>query len=159
MTTSNRSPVARASMLIRRPVADVFEAFTSADTLTKFWLSRASGPLEEGKRVSWEFMVKGATVETFVERFERNTRIDIRWSDETKVTWSFEARPDSTTKVTVENWGIGGDLEESMNTALEATQGFTIVLCDAKTLLEGGVSANLVRDKALLIQEQIDARQ
>ncbi len=35
--------------------------------------------------------------------------------------------------------------------AVGAAEGFSIVLCDLKTLLESGTSANLVRDKAELI--------
>jgi hypothetical protein len=34
---------------------------------------------------------------------------------------------------------------------VNATEGFSIVLCDLKVLLESGHSANLVKDKAQLI--------
>ena len=37
-----------ASMLIRRPPAEVFAAFVNPMTLRKFWLSDASGPLAPG---------------------------------------------------------------------------------------------------------------
>lgn len=37
-----------------------------------------------------------------------------------------------------------------------ATEGFSIVLCDLKTLLESGRSAGLVRDKARLIAQAIN---
>lgn len=69
-----------------------------------------------------------------------------------------EARSDGTTKLKVENAGFKGDARQAIEAALEATQGFTIVLCDLKTLLEQGVSANLVRDKAALIQEKLSAK-
>jgi uncharacterized protein YndB with AHSA1/START domain len=157
MPTAEPSPSAKASMLIRRPVADVFNAITSADVLTKFWLSSTSGPLQAGKRVHWEFMVKGAAVETFVRELERDTRILLEWSDGTTVEWTLQSRPDGTTRLAVENAGFKGELDEVLETALESTQGFTIVLCDLKTLLEQGASANLVRDKARLIQEQLAA--
>jgi hypothetical protein len=39
--------------------------------------------------------------------------------------------------------------------ATNNVEGFTIVLCDLKTLLESGRSANLVRDKAELITRQM----
>ena len=38
--------------------------------------------------------------------------------------------------------------------ALGATEGFAIVLCDLKSLLEQGVSGGMVRDKARLIAAQ-----
>jgi hypothetical protein len=40
---------------------------------------------------------------------------------------------------------------------VNATEGFTIVLCDLKTLLESGRSANLVRSKAALIAATLAA--
>ena len=46
-------PIARTGMLIRRPVADVFEAFINPDITTKFWFTRSSGRLEAGKQVQW----------------------------------------------------------------------------------------------------------
>lgn len=44
-----------------------------------------------------------------------------------------------------------------MEQAVNATEGFSIVLCDLKTFLETGRSANLVRDKAKLIAESLEA--
>ncbi len=38
-------PIARATMLIRRPIEDVFNAFIDPSITTKFWFSRSSGPL------------------------------------------------------------------------------------------------------------------
>ena len=41
------------SMMIRKPVAEVFEAFIDPVTTTKFWFTRSSGKLEEGKKLIW----------------------------------------------------------------------------------------------------------
>ena len=41
-------PAAKTGMLIRRPAADVFEAFVNPDITTKFWFTRSSGRLEAG---------------------------------------------------------------------------------------------------------------
>ena len=35
-------PIAQASFLIRKPVAEVFEAFANPDVTTKFWLERST---------------------------------------------------------------------------------------------------------------------
>ena len=146
------SPVARASMLVRCPPAKVFQAFVSPEFLTKFWLSRASGPLEPGKTVTWDFMVPGASAKTRVEEMLRDRLIRISWDDGTTVTFAFEPYPDGATRVEVLNEGFSGDAEEAMAAALEATQGFTIVLCDLKATLEHGQSMGFVRDKARLIE-------
>ena len=39
-------PVMNTGMLIRKPVADVFEAFIDPDVTTKFWFTKSSGRLE-----------------------------------------------------------------------------------------------------------------
>jgi uncharacterized protein YndB with AHSA1/START domain len=37
-------------MLIRKPVANVFEAIVNPDITTKFWFTKGSGRLELGKQ-------------------------------------------------------------------------------------------------------------
>jgi uncharacterized protein YndB with AHSA1/START domain len=145
------SPIAKVNMLVRRPPAEVFDAFVRPEILTKFWLSRASGPLEPGKTVTWEFMVPGASAETYVAEMVRDRLIRISWDDGTTVSFTFEPYSDGGTRVEVVNGGFSGNAEEVMEAALEATQGFTIVLCDLKATLEHGQSLGFVRDKALLI--------
>ena len=46
-----KAMIAKTEMLIRRPVAEVFEAFTNPDITTKFWFTKSSGQLETGKRL------------------------------------------------------------------------------------------------------------
>jgi uncharacterized protein YndB with AHSA1/START domain len=138
--------IAKASMLIRRPVAEVFDAFVNPDTITKFWLESTTGPLAEGAQVGWHFMVPGATETVTVTAFEDQRRIAFDWSDGNSVDMGFEAHGNDTTCLAVEVTGF-----ENENAVVNATEGFSIVLCDLKTLLESGRSANLVRDKAELI--------
>jgi hypothetical protein len=57
------------------------------------------------------------------------------------------------TRVAVEVTGFKDD--NGVDSIVNATEGFSIVLCDLKTLLETGHSANLVRDKAELIAESL----
>jgi hypothetical protein len=47
--------------------------------------------------------------------------------------------------------GTGFKAESGIDQVVNATKGFSIVVCDLKTLIENGRSANLVRDKAALI--------
>jgi uncharacterized protein YndB with AHSA1/START domain len=56
MTTTDpkRSARAKTEMLIRRPVAEVFAAFTEPDRITQFWLARSSGKLAAGVRLNIE---------------------------------------------------------------------------------------------------------
>ena len=127
----------------------MFSAFVNPQQLRKFWLSDASGPLAPRARVQWSFMVPGATARVTVTRFESPHHLAFDWDDELHVAMAFEPFGDGGTQVDVEVSGFGGAdvLEQATNTV----EGFAIVLCDLKTLLETGESAGLVRAKAELI--------
>lgn len=138
-----------ASMLIQRPPGEVFAAFVNPQQLRKFWLSDASGPLAPRARVQWSFMVPGASVRVVVTRFESPHHLAFDWDDQLHVAMTFEPFGDGGTRVGVEVSGFNG--ADSMAQAADTVEGFAIVLCDLKTLLESGESAGLVRAKAELI--------
>jgi uncharacterized protein YndB with AHSA1/START domain len=141
-------PTVHASQLIRRPAGEVFAAFVNPQTLRKFWLKNASGPLGPRARVKWEFMVPGATADVVVTRFEAPLRLGFDWPD-MHVEMTFESIDRESTRVEVALSNLGAI--DVLNIATNAVEGFAIVLCDLKTLLETGDSAGLVRDKAELI--------
>ena len=141
--------VAQASMLIRRPPAEVFDAFVDPGKLTLFWLDAASGPLAAGAKVEWHFMVPGAVEAVTVTAFEPPKRLAFAWASGISVDMRFDPHDKDGTRLAVEARGFGGD--DAVAQVANTTEGFSIVLCDLKTLLETGSSANLVRDKAALI--------
>ena len=145
--------VARAKMLIRAPIRDVFQAFVDPRRIRDFWLKSSSGPLTRGAHVEWEFMAPGARETVDVIEFSRNECIKFRWSNGSVVDITFEERADATTRVSVVVSGFAGP--DSAVQAVNATEGFAIVLCDLKTLLETGKSGGMVRDKALIIAEEL----
>ena len=142
--------IARAKMLIRRPANEVFNSFVQPDLITKFWLKGTTGPLGPGARVEWQFMVPGATERVHVIAFEAPRRIAFVWSEGgLDVDMKFVGDQNDATVVSVEVRGFesGSGTDQVVN----ATEGFSIVLCDLKVLLESGHSAGLVKDKAELI--------
>jgi uncharacterized protein YndB with AHSA1/START domain len=143
-------------MLIRRPPSEVFAAFVEPAMLRKFWLNDASAPLAPKARVKWQFMVPGAEDDVTVTRFEPPNRLAFDWSDGIHVDMLFEPFDKAATRAAVTVSGFAGD--SVLEAATDAVEGFSIVLCDLKTLLEAGRSANLTRDKAELITRAISAR-
>jgi uncharacterized protein YndB with AHSA1/START domain len=139
-------PVAEAAMLIRRPAAEVFEAFADPAVTTKFWFSMGSGRLEPGARVRWEWEMYGAGSWVNVVAVEPNRRILITWDEEapTTVEWTFEARGPDATLVRVTNSGFHGDANAQMAGALDSTGGFALVLAGAKIWLEHGIAPGFV---------------
>lgn len=141
--------VAQVEMLIRRPATEVFDAFVDPDKITTFWLASTTGPLAKGARVRWEFMVPGAFDAVTVTAFEPQRRLAFDWSDGLRVEMDFEEWGDGATRLAVRTVGFKGD--DAVQQVVATTEGFSIVLCDLKALLETGRSANLVRDKAELL--------
>jgi uncharacterized protein YndB with AHSA1/START domain len=145
-----RVPVAKTGMLIRRPVAEVFEAFIDPRVTTKFWFTKSSGRLEVGKQVKWEWEMYGASTRVTAEVIEPNKRIVIEWdgySGRTTVEWKFAPKTEGTTFVSVTESGWTGDGDELVKYATNSTQGFTWTLAGLKALLEHNVRLNLVADR------------
>jgi len=65
-----RLPVTKTGMLIRKPVADVFEAFINPGITTKFWFTRSSGRLAAGKQVQWEWAMYGISITVTAKAIE-----------------------------------------------------------------------------------------
>src|SRR5262245_50691198 len=72
--------VAKAEMLIRRPVKHVFEAFVDPRITKNFWFTRGSRPLEPGKQITWEWGMHNLSVGVTVKAIEQDKRILIEWS-------------------------------------------------------------------------------
>jgi uncharacterized protein YndB with AHSA1/START domain len=140
----------QTAMLIRRPAADVFEAFVDPAVTTQFWFTRGSGRLEAGERVQWDWEMYGVSVTVTVKDIEAGRRILIEWPGThapTTVEWTFSPRGDDTTFVTVLESGFAGDGDELVGQIANSTEGFSLVLAGAKAFLEHGVRLNLVGDR------------
>jgi len=143
-------PRAKAEMLIRRPVSEVFDAFVDPEITSKFWFTGGSGRLEEGKTVTWEWGMYGFSIPVQAKAIEENRRILIDWpggEDLTEVEWVFTPRPDGSTFVSITNSGFVGDDAERVEQAIGSTEGFSFVLAGLKAYLEHGVRLNLVADR------------
>jgi uncharacterized protein YndB with AHSA1/START domain len=143
------SVVAHVEMLIRSPALTVFDAFAQPRWLKKYWLQSASAPLSAGATVEWAFKVPGATETVHVTDFTPGERLSFRWSDGKVVSIVLQQRGRSATVVDVQVSGFKG--RKATSEAISATEGFAVVLCDLKCLLETGRSGGMVRDKATLI--------
>lgn len=146
--TAENMPVVAAQMLIRKPVATVFQAFIDPEITTNFWFTKSSGRLEAGKTVIWEWEMYGAATSVTVKDIIPNQRISTEWGDPaTTVDYEFTALTDDTTYVVIKNYGFretGADLIEAIK---DNTGGFTTVLDGLKAYLEHNLKLNLIADK------------
>jgi uncharacterized protein YndB with AHSA1/START domain len=145
------APVAKAEMLIRKPVAQVFEAFINPEITTKFWFTKSSGRLKAGKQVTWIWEMYNVSDQVKVKEIEENKRILIEWglADETPTTveWIFTPYENDATFVSITNSGFQGDGDSVVAQALNSTGGFTWVLAGLKTYLEHNIMLNLIADR------------
>ena len=143
--------VAKVELLIRRPVAQVFDAFVNPDVITKFWFNRTSGPLVADTSVTWYWDLYEASTDVRVLALEQNRRIYIEWDVDTespsRVEWTFEDRGDDGTYVSVVNSGFDSEADDVVERVVDSTGGFALVLAAAKAYLEHGVELNIVADR------------
>ena len=143
-------PVSTTGMLIRKPAAEVFEAFVDPDVTTKFWFTKSSGRLEAGKQVQWEWEMYDISIPVSVKDIEPDKRILIEWpgySSPTTVEWTFAPQQDGTSFVSITEAGFSGSGDELVKQVTGSTQGFTLVLAGLKALLEHNIRLNLVADR------------
>ncbi len=144
-----KEPIARAEMLIRKPVAEVFEAFINPQITTKFWFTRSGGRIEAGKPVVWFWEMYNISVQVNVREVEKNKRILIDWGNydsPTTVEWIFTPYGDDATYVSITNSGFKGDGDKLISDMLDSKGGFTWVLAGAKAWLEHNINLNLIAD-------------
>ena len=142
-------PIAKTGMLIRKPVADVFEAFVNPDIATKFWFTKGSGRLDAGTQVRWDWEMYNVSIQVTPKIVEPDRRIVIEWpgySGPTNVEWIFTPLKDGAF-VNVAETGFTGDGDQLVKYVADSTQGFTLMLAGLKALLEHGVKLNLTADR------------
>jgi uncharacterized protein YndB with AHSA1/START domain len=143
-------PSAATGMLIRKPVAEVFEAIINPDITTNFWFTKGSGRLEAGRQVRWDWEMYGVSVQVTAKTIEPNKRITIEWpgySGPATVEWIFTPWKDGTTFVAVTEAGFTGDADQLVKYVADSTQGFTLMLAGLKAFLEHNVRLNLTADR------------
>lgn len=145
----NTPPAVNTGLLIRRPAAEVYEAFADPAVTTRFWFSKSSGRLETGAKVRWDWEMYGAGGDIEVKLAEPSSRLVIVWEYDgypTEVEWRFEPKGADKTFVTIAHTGFGGTADQQVASALGSMQGFSLTLAGCKALLERGVELHIVPD-------------
>lgn len=142
-------PIAKAEMLIRKPPAEVFEAFVNPEVTTRFWFTKSTGRLEVGKQITWTWEMYDISIQVNVREIDVNKRILIDWGNYdsmTTVEWVFTPLEGDTTYVSITNSGFDGDGDKVVKDALDSKGGFTWVLAGLKALLEHNIQLNAIVD-------------
>jgi len=144
-----KSPVAKAEMLIRKPAAEVFEAFIDPAITSRFWFTKGSARLEAGKSVRWDWEMYGLSMQADVLAVEKDRRILVGWSayGGSEIEFLFTPHGPDQTFVSISHHGFRGTPEEMTDAAIGSTEGFTFVVSGLKAWLEHGIELKLVHDR------------
>jgi uncharacterized protein YndB with AHSA1/START domain len=142
-------PTVNTGMLIRRPPEQVFQAFVDPAITTQFWFTTSSGKMTPGAQLRWDWEMYGVSTDVFTKEVLENSRILFDWGDDkrTTVELRFTPRGIGATYVEVTEAELSGDGDEILTHATGSTEGFTIVLCALKALLEHDVILTAVQDR------------
>ena len=144
----SKLPTVECQMMIRKPISEVFQAFIDPAITTKFWFTKSSGRLEEGKTITWEWEMYNLSAEVKVNEIVPNKKISFEWDDPTTtVDFEFTALSDKTTYLVIKNYGFSQTGDDLIGTIINNTGGFTTVLDGLKAYLEYGIELNLIKDK------------
>jgi uncharacterized protein YndB with AHSA1/START domain len=61
-------------MLIRKPIATVFDAFIDPSVTKNFWFTKGSDKLETGKTITWEWEMYNISTKVYVKEIQPNNK-------------------------------------------------------------------------------------
>ncbi len=135
-------------MLIRKPAAEVFNAFIDPAITKNFWFTHGSGKLEVDKKVTWKWEMYNVSTAVLVKEIIPNEKIVIEWGEPaTTVEFNFQSLQGNTTYVVIRNYGFQQTGDELLAVIKDSTGGFTTVVDGLKAYLEYGIKLNLIGDK------------
>ena len=71
----------KTSLVIQKPLHEVFEAIVDPGKMSGYFISKSSGRMEEGKNLVWRFPEWDMDVPVRVGRIEKNRYISYYWND------------------------------------------------------------------------------
>jgi uncharacterized protein YndB with AHSA1/START domain len=132
----------KAALQILKPVNEVFEAIIDPDKMSKYFISKSSGRMEEGKQVMWKFPEFDMEFPIRVGNIERNKYISYSWDVdgmELLVEITLKPHGNNSTVITVTENGRNND-EAGIKWLMGNTEGWANFLACLKAYLEYGIN-------------------
>jgi uncharacterized protein YndB with AHSA1/START domain len=134
---------------ILKPIAEVFDAVVDPQKLSNFFISGASGPLEEGVSITWFFDDIGGQLPVTVKVVRDNELIVFEWAAsgiKAQVSIALTAIDPDSTSITITEKAFPFD-QTGVSKALQQTQGWTDFICSMKAYLYCGINLRSGRVK------------
>lgn len=127
---------------ISKPIHEVFEAIVDPEKMTNYFISSASGRLEEGKTIIWKWDDVGAELPITVKKVDKNNFISFLWSAsgvETTVEIKLKPLDETTTLIMVREDGWESD-ENGIKRYGQQTHGWVDMVTCLQAYLEFGIN-------------------
>jgi uncharacterized protein YndB with AHSA1/START domain len=71
----------KAALKVLKPPQEVFEAIVDPSLMSKYFISKSTGRMEEGKTVAWQFPEMDMEFPVRIGKIEEDKYISFYWSD------------------------------------------------------------------------------
>jgi uncharacterized protein YndB with AHSA1/START domain len=132
----------KTALQILKPVNDVFEAIVDPDKMSKYFISKSSGRMEDGKQLMWKFPEFDMEFPIRVGKIERDKYISYSWDVdgiELLVEMTLKPHGNNSTVITVTENSRNID-EAGIKWLMGNTEGWANFLACLKAYLEYGIN-------------------
>lgn len=129
---------------IEKPINEVFDAVYNPKKLSGYFTKAASGPLEEGSTVTWNFAEVPGDVLVSVKKVVPDQLLILEWeagegSYNTRVEIGFESLDSKSTLIKISESGWKAT-QRGLNNSYDNCEGWTQMSCCLKAFLEYGIN-------------------
>jgi uncharacterized protein YndB with AHSA1/START domain len=132
----------KTNIQIARPPREVFNAIVDPSKMSNYFISKASGAMEEGKNLTWWFPEFAEGFPVRIGKIEKDKYISYYWDIEGKemlVEMNLAEKPNNNTLVTITEKGMDND-ESGIKWLKGNTEGWANFLACLKAWLEYGIN-------------------
>jgi uncharacterized protein YndB with AHSA1/START domain len=132
----------KTALQILKPVNEVFEAIVDPDKMSRYFISKSSGRMEDGKQIMWKFPEFDMEFPIRVGKIEKNKYISYSWDVdgmELLVEMTLKPRGNNSTVLTVTENSRNND-EAGIKWLMGNTEGWANFLACLKAYLEYGIN-------------------
>jgi uncharacterized protein YndB with AHSA1/START domain len=131
------------ALKIQKPVHEVFEAIVDPAKMSNYFISKSTGRMEAGKKLTWQFPEFDMQFPVYVDKVEKDKLISYRWEDfqdgtETRVDILLEEKQDGTLVTVTEKEREAN--EKGIQWLKGNTGGWANFLACLKAFLEYGIN-------------------
>ena len=139
----NKTLDIKVGLVMQKPVHEVFEAIADPAKMSKYFISKGSGRMEEGKELIWKFPEMDMEFPIRVGKIEKDKYLSYNWNDfdgtETFVEITLTPKENDSTFVTVTEKSRNND-DAGINWLKGNTEGWANFLACLKAYLDYGIN-------------------